>query len=163
MHSYGIATWALGIAMATGACMDESIVDDPTADSVAETQQALTCRNAGCDGWLPSMSDCPFDPQLSIVADGRVIDFNGVQIGGIGLYYSPMCHTVWGATAFYQDQNHRTCAVRRAAVNEPICQDYTQSRGNVSPMRFLAIGQTGFGRTVLPNGVTARTGDFTRF
>lgn len=152
-----IATGLLGLATMMTGCVDND------ATEVTSITQGIQCQGAACDGILPQDSNCVFDPALSIVADGQVFS-GGVQIGGIGLFYSPACKTVWAATAFYQPQSHRTCAVRRGTVNEPICKDYTMSLGNNSPMRHLGIGKTAFGRTVLltdPN-VTGRTGDFTR-
>ena len=158
-HHLFIAICTLGLA-ATGCAVDEA---DDQGD-VASVAQGLQCQDSGCDGMLPQNTSCIFDPGVSIVADGQVFQ-GGVQIGGIGLFYSPQCHTVWASTAFYQPQNHRTCAVRRATPdNLSVCQDYIGSLGNVSPMRFLGIGKTGFGRTVLLSNasVTGRTGDFTR-
>jgi hypothetical protein len=157
-----MAIYLLGLAaMASGCTADAG--DDASADDTSTVAQGIQCQDSACDGILPQSSSCILDPALSIVADGQVFN-GGVQIGGIGLYYSPACHTIWAATAFYQPQSHRTCAVRRAAVNESVCQDYTGSLGNNSPMRHLAIGKTGFGRTVLltNSNVTGRTGDFTR-
>ena len=154
-----IAICALGLA-ATGCAVDD--VDD--RDNLTSVAQALQCQDSGCDGMLPQDTNCVFDPGLGIVADGQIFQA-GVQIGGIGLFYSPQCHTIWASTAFYQPQSHRTCAVRRATPdNLAVCKDYPGSMGNVSPMRHLGIGKTGFGRTVLLTDptVTARTGDFTR-
>lgn len=158
-HHLSIAICSLAVA-ATGCAVDE--VDEPS--DVASVAQGLQCQDSACDGMLPQNTGCIFDPGVSIVADGQVFQ-GGAQIGGIGLFYSPQCHTVWASTAFYQPQNHRTCSVRRAPPdNLPVCQDYLRSLGNVSPMRHLGIGKTGFGRTVLlsDGSVTGRTGDFTR-
>jgi len=154
-----IAICALGLS-AAGCAVDD--VDNQ--DDLTSVAQGLQCQDSGCDGLLPQDTNCVFDPGLRIVTDGKILQA-GVQIGGIGLFYSPQCHTIWASTGFYQAQNHRTCAVRRATPdNLAVCQEYTGSLGNVSPMRHLGIGKTGFGRAVLltDNTVTGRTGDFTR-
>jgi hypothetical protein len=158
------ASLTLGcLALAAGCMPSGPEAEADLADDLSTTESALVCSDASCDGLLPTQTTCSYDAY--VVASSGIFDRYGAQIGGLGLFYSPTCHTVWGSTAFYQPQSHRTCAVRRRQLdNEAICQDYPASRGNVSPMRFLPVGKSGFGRMLLLNdpNVTARTPDFTR-
>jgi hypothetical protein len=133
-----------------------------TETELGSEEAELSCVDASCDGLPAYSTTCVFDAY--IVADGQVFQ-GATQIGGLALFYSPSCHAVFTSSGFYQPQNHRTCAVRRNNLdNQQICADYYGSLGNVSPLRYLAVGKTAFGRTHLlanPN-VAGRTGDFTR-
>ncbi len=146
---------AMATAMFTGCVESEEL-------ELGTEEAELSCSGPSCDGLPAYSTTCPWDAY--VVADGSV--FQGfTQIGGLALFYSPSCQAVFTSSGYYQPQTHRTCAVRRnQANNQEICATYTQSTGNVSPLRYLAVGKTAFGRTVLVNNpnVAGRTGDFTR-
>ena len=142
-----------------GACVEGQPGEELELGSV---ESALSCVDQGCDGLPAYSTNCVFDAY--VVADGQIVQ-GGTQIGGLALFYSPSCHAVFTSSGFYQAQNHRTCAVRRNPLgNQEICAEYYGSYGNVSPLRYLAVGKTAFGRSVLiyNTSVAGRTGDFTR-
>lgn len=148
------------VAMATA--MFTGCVESEEALELGSEESELSCSGPSCDGLMPNDTSCKLD--ASIVADGRVFS-GGTQIGGLALFYSPSCQAVFTASAYYQFVNHRTCAVRRNALdNQQICKEYWGSRGNDSPLRYIAVGKTAFGRTVLigNESVAGRTGDWTR-
>lgn len=147
----------LAAAMMFGACVE-------TGDEVelGSVEGEVSCTGQACDALDPLATGCFLD--AVVVADGKVFQ-GGTQIGGLELRYSPTCQAVYTASGYYQPQNHRTCAVRRNPTNnQEICNPYTQSLGNVSPLRYIAVGKTAFGRTVLSNNtnVAGRTADWTR-
>lgn len=139
-----------------GACVESEELE------LGSEEAEISCSGQSCDGLMPNDTPCKLD--ASIVADGRVFQ-GGTQIGGLALFYSPSCQAVFTASAYYQFVNHRTCAVRRNAFdNQQICKEYWGSRGNDSPLRYIGVGKTAFGRTVLigNESVAGRTGDWTR-
>ena len=95
----------------------------------------------------------------------QIVDYQGRAIGGIGLFFSPSCQTVWAASAFYVangPKNFRICTVRRRATeNDPSCIDYSASYGNDAPMKYVPAGKSAFGKITV-DGVTTRTGEFYR-
>lgn len=128
-----------------------------------QVEQALvSCQGASCEGRRPADTHCKFDMQDTGVGTS-IVDATGRIVGGIGLFRSPSCQTVWATTAFYAAGGARSfsvCAVRRrASLNEPSCFDYDGSLGNDSPMKFASSGKTVFGKVTV-GGLTTRTSDF---
>lgn len=141
----------------TGCAAD---AEDPEVGGVG--QSFTVCQGQSCDGQLPIDTPCLAD-RLDTGLGAPILE-NGVVIGGIGLFRSPSCQTVWASSTFYASgppMDYRICAVRRrASVNDPSCQDYTASLGNDSPMKYANSGKVVFGKITV-NGVTTRTPDYT--
>lgn len=136
--------------------------EEGSAEGLGETNEALaSCQGQSCDGLLPANAGCKQD-MVDTGVGIPIVDGNGVTIGGIGLFRSPSCQTVWAATAFYVAGGPRAfkvCAVRRrAAENDSSCQDYN-NLGSDSPMKFAGSGKIVFGRAVV-GGIATRTSDF---
>lgn len=135
----------------------------PGTEDTASREQALSCQAAGCDGLLPASTPCKFDMQDTGL--GAPIVYQGKTIGGIGLFFSPSCQTVWAASALYVangPKDFRICTVRRrAADNDPSCFDYSSSYGKDAPMKYVPVGKSAFGKITI-DGITTRTGDFYR-
>jgi hypothetical protein len=136
---------------------------DPADEAAGATQQAILCQGQGCDGILPNDSPCKAD-MVDTGIGTTIVDASGKIIGGIGLFRSPSCQTVWASSSFYVaggTRNFRICAVRvRASQNDPSCADYSSSYGNDSPMKFANSGKTVFGKITV-DGMTTRTTNFT--
>lgn len=137
----------------------------PALDGEVEAgrlEQALgACQGASCDGLRPADTQCKLDMQDTGVGT-IIVDASGRVIGGIGLFRSPSCQTVWAVSSFYVSGGPRSfslCAVRRrASLNEPSCFDFYGSFGNDSPMKFASSGKTVFGKVTV-GGRTTRTAD----
>lgn len=130
---------------------------------LGKAAEALTfCQGTSCDGLRPADTQCKFDMQDTGLG-AQVFDASGRAIGGIGLFESKSCQTVWASSSFSVSggpRSFRMCAVRRrATLNEPSCFDYTGSFGNDSPMKFANSGKTVFGRVTV-DGLTTRTPDY---
>lgn len=152
------------IAMLTYGCSapvsEQSTVDE--ADTAIE-QPLLSCQGLSCDGLRPSDTPCKLDMRDTGVG-APIRDAAGTIIGGIGLFESRSCQTVWAAASFYVSggpRSYKICAVRRRATdNDASCFDYSASFGNDSPMKFANSGKTVFGR-ITTSAITTRTPDYT--
>lgn len=146
-------------ALTLAACVDDPAELGP---DLGTAEAALSCSGSSCDGLPAYSTSCVIDGY--VVADGRVFA-GGVQIGGLALFYSPSCQAVYTSSGFYQPRNHSTCAARiTLRGNGALCASYTGSLGNVSPLRYVPLGQSAFGSVTLTDGsgVSAATGWFTR-
>lgn len=163
--SIGVLCWAAaGCAGSTDGGDVEDLGEWPSGEEVAATGQALSCQGASCDGLNPQQTSCVQDQEDTRTGIG-VFDRSGRQIGGLALFRSRSCQTVWAASAFYTSggpRDYRICTVRRrAAENDPSCFDYSGSFGNVGPMKFAPSGKTVFGRLTNDSlGIKAVTPDY---
>jgi hypothetical protein len=153
----GRASLLLGLAVFSGCSAGAE------AEPVQQDEQALTnCQGASCDGILPGDSSCKLDMQDTL-RGAQVFDAQGKAIGGIGLFRSPSCQTVWASSSFYVAggaRNFRICTVRkRATDNDPSCHDYQGTYGD-GPMKYVPSGKSAFGKVTV-DGVTTRTPDYT--
>lgn len=133
------------------------------AEPVQQDEQLLTnCQGPSCDGVLPANSPCKGDMQDTLLG-AQVFDAQGRAIGGIGLFHSPSCQTVWASSSFYVAggaRSFRICTVRkRATDNDPSCFDYQGTYGD-APMKYVPSGKSAFGKVTV-QGVTTRTPDYT--
>lgn len=148
------------------ACSAAPGADEPASstEDVAAQEQGLSCQGASCDGLLPASTQCKFDMQDTGLG-AKLVDSQGRTIGGLGLFFSPSCQTVWASSSFYVasgPKNFRICTVRRRATeNDPSCFDYSASYGNDAPMKYVPAGKSAFGKITV-DGITTRTGDFNR-
>jgi hypothetical protein len=142
----------------------EDMGEWPSGDEVASTTLALGCQGAGCDGLNPQQTSCINDQQATGTGVG-IVDRSGRQIGGLALFRSNSCQTVWASSAFYTSggpRDFRICSVRRrAAENDSSCLDYSLSFGNVGPMKYAPSGKIVFGRLTNDSlGIKAVTPDY---
>jgi len=167
IHSNGVQlTWskwrlALLVLPLLAACSGA-----PGEESVSAEELALgSCQGPSCDNVLPSKSQCKLDMQDTGVGV-PLLDGQGRTIGGLALFRSASCQTVWAASAFYVangPKNFKICTVRRRATeNDPSCFDYAGSFGNDAPMKFVPAGKSAFGKITV-DGITTRTPDFTAY
>lgn len=157
------------IAAVCAACAAETGEPDPGEIAGSDgppgksTQSLGTCQGQSCDGILPLDSPCKSD-MIDTLVGAPIRNTAGAIIGGIGLFRSPSCQTVWAASTFYENggpRNYRLCTVRvRAAHNDPSCFDYANSFGSDPLMKFESSGKTVFGKITV-DGITTRTPEFT--
>lgn len=155
---WGVISMCLAVVGCSGGDFD-GVATEP---EIGEVDEALvTCQGPSCDGLPPGQ--CKND----MIGDGpgaTIVDAKGKTIGGIGLFRSPGCQTIWATTAFYTSgapRNFKVCAVkRRPTDNDSSCQDYIGQYGNDSPMKYAPSGKVVFGRTVV-DGIATRTPDWT--
>ena len=153
----------ISACMAAVGCGSDIDAEELAPEEWEQASEALVlCQGQSCDGQLPGDLGCKED-MVDTGVGVPIFDANGVRIGGIGLFRSPSCQTVWASTTFYPEGGPRAfkmCAVRRRAVqNDSSCKDYASSMGNDSPMKFANSGKIVFGRVVV-NNLATRTPDY---
>jgi len=156
----------LALPVVAGCDPDAAVAETGVApESLGETRQALSCVDASCTGLSPGVTSCP--GSASVQGSQTVYSQFGSPVGTIQLYYSTVCHTIWGVVYFSASHGSgQLCAVDNTNVSQPPqCVFPSASASSATtPMQFLRVGDTGSASIFVgsPTFGSGGTGFYTR-
>jgi hypothetical protein len=138
-------------ALLLGGCAvpaNESAEEEGATNEAKE--ELISCSDASCTGLNPYNTPC--GNQSVQESAGTIYDQYGNRLGQTTLFYSPVCHTIWGYAGFSGSHGaFQICATDITNVTQPPqCVSYPASTpGGASNMQYLRVGDYGYASTTV--------------